>query len=834
MKNKIYWLKKITFAGLGVVILPVAAQEYYFNPAALEIQDPGQQTADLARLFRTGEEMPGVYRVDIYMNGSFVETQSVNFVTVDSKLLPELTIKQLSAIGVKTEAFAALTQLSDTQPLTDIGHYIPDACTDFDLEQQRLNLSIPQTALDAKARGYIDPAQWDQGLPAFLLNYTASGANTQQQGQSAYLNLQSGINMGAWRLRNYSAYTRSNQQDQWDSVYTYLQRDIHALKSQLTLGESSTPGMVFDSNAFTGVQLTSDDSMLPDSMKGFAPTVRGIAKSNAQVTIRQNGYIIYQSYVAPGQFEINDLYPTSASGDLYVTVTEADGREYAFVQPFSAVPLMLRQGQVKYSVAAGRYRSTTNNGNQPLFGQTSLIYGLHGSTTVYGGLLTADNYRATTLGVGHGFGTLGSVSLDVTQAKSELRNNSTHSGQSYRIQYAKDFAQTGTTFTLASYRYSTQGFYTFQEVNEVGYVDDATSTYSDAGYNNNKRSKFQLNLNQSLQGYGSVYISAFQQDYWQMKGYQRTVNLGYSQSLAGISYNIGYSYSQMPGGQSSDRQLAFGIQIPLSRFLANSWATYNVTSASHGSVNQQAGLSGTALEDNNLDYSVQQSLGNQGQGYSGNASARYKGSQGEVNVGYNYAKDYRQINYGAQGGVVIHRYGLTLSQPLSDTVALVRAPGAAGIKVENNTALYTDSRGYAVVPYVSSYRHNRVGLDTRSMGSNIDIDTTVQTVTPTRGAVVLANFTPRIGKRVVMTLRYQGKPVPFGATIVVEQEESEVENSALVGDGGQVYLSGVPEHGLVHVQWGKSADKRCKAPFTLPASDNNGADALLIFDATCQ
>jgi hypothetical protein len=40
--------------------------------------------------------------------------------------------------------------------------------------------------------------------------------------------------------------------------------------------------------------------MLPDSQKGYAPVVRGIARTNAQVVVRQNGYIIYQTYVAPG------------------------------------------------------------------------------------------------------------------------------------------------------------------------------------------------------------------------------------------------------------------------------------------------------------------------------------------------------------------------------------------------------------------------------------------------------------------------------------------------------------------------------------------------------
>lgn len=98
------------------------------------------------------------------------------------------------------------------------------------------------------------------------------------------------------------------------------------MKSQLLLGESATSGSIFSSYTFTGVQLASDDNMLPNSQRGFAPTVRGIANSSAIVTIRQNGYVIYQSNVPAGAFEINDLYPSSNSGDLEVTIEE---RRYA-------------------------------------------------------------------------------------------------------------------------------------------------------------------------------------------------------------------------------------------------------------------------------------------------------------------------------------------------------------------------------------------------------------------------------------------------------------------------------------------------------------------------
>ena len=89
----------------------------------------------------------------------------------------------------------------------------------------------------------------------------------------------------------------------------YVQRPIIALKSQLVIGDGNSDGSVFDSAGFRGVRLFSVDNMYPDSQQGYAPTVRGMAKTDAKVVIRQNGYVIYQVYVPPGPFVINDLNP---------------------------------------------------------------------------------------------------------------------------------------------------------------------------------------------------------------------------------------------------------------------------------------------------------------------------------------------------------------------------------------------------------------------------------------------------------------------------------------------------------------------------------------------
>ena len=174
--------------------------------------------------------------------------------------------------------------------------------------------------------------------------------------------------------------------------------------------------------------------------------------------------------------------------------------------------------------------------------------------------------------------------------------------------------------------------------------------------------------------------------------------------------------------------------------------------------------------------------------------------------------------------MVAHPHGITLSQPLGQALAVLQAPGARDAKVQNNTGLYTDRRGYAVVPYVTPYRKNRLVLDTTTLGDEVDIDSAVQTVTPTQGAVVMANFNTRVGWRVLMKLSYQGQPVPFGAQATLAEG-----SSGIVGDDGVVYLAGVPDEGKLKVKW--NADQQCEVHFRLP--DNVGNSPVIETEEEC-
>jgi outer membrane usher protein len=827
---------------LGCVSFGVQARDY-FNPLMLEIDNPHQGSTDLTVFEDGANQAPGIYRVDIYLNNEQQDTRDVEFrMQKDNNgkesLQPCLSVAYLNAMGVKTDLFSGT---GDAKAECANLSAIPQSSAEFRFSAQQLLLSIPQAAVSQKARGYVSENQWDDGIPALLLNYSLSGANNYARSgdgrddNSQYANLRPGINVGPWRLRNYTTYNRdSNGQGKWDTVYTYAQRNIVSLKSQMTLGDSSSPSDVFDSVPFRGAQLASDDDMMPDSLKGYAPVVRGIARTNAQVIIRQNGYVIYQSYVAPGAFEINDMFPTGGSGDLFVTIKEADGSEQLLVVPFASLPVLQREGRLKYSMTGGQYRSYDGSVDKTTFSQGTAIYGLSHGFTAYGGGQFASKYQSIALGVGKNLGDFGAISTDVTQAWSTMENRPKDSGQSWRIRYSKNIVQTGTNFAIAGYRYSTDGYYSLQEV-----LDTYRDQQNSQPLNERKRNRTELTMTQNLwEGAGSLSLSLITEDYWNSDRTMRSIGGGYNNSWNGISYGLNYSYNENATASSSngggggkvydrDQVFAFNVSIPLDRWLKNTYVNYNMSSSQKTGTTNTVGLNGTALADNNLSWNAQQGYGSQGVGNSGSLNADYRGTYGEVTAGYAYDRNNQRLNYGLQGGIVAHENGVTFGQPLGETIALVQAPGANGIGVGNQTGVKTDWRGYAIVPYTSPYRRNSVQLNTESLPDDVDLTLNNQNVVPTRGAVVRASFNASVGQRALMTiLRAGGAPVPFGAMVTDPAQKGA--QGFIVGDAGQVYLTGLADSGALLVKWGSGAQEQCQVTYSLgkPTAANAGVQTL--------
>lgn len=497
--------------------------------------------------------------------------------------------------------------------------------------------------------------------------------------------------------------------------------------------------------------------MYSEQEKGYAPVVRGTALSNARISIRQNGYLVYESNVAPGEFVIDDIDSVYSSGDLEVTVTEADGSVRIFTVPYATLPVLLREGRLRYAIDAGELHvSGRNNLKHPAVMQGTLSWGLPYGVTAYGGVQYSQKYQSAALGTGINMGVWGAVSADITQANSQLADASRHRGQSVRFLYSRAFYTTGTTFRLAGYRYSTRGFYTLEESSRSWMSGWMSKQQHDASgrliprpvsdwydLKDNRRERMELNISQSTGGDGSLYFTGSRQTFWNTRGASTSLQAGYNGSLGPVNYSLGYIESYSPTQKRTDRGMNLSLSVPLESLVPGAgktvYASTSISRDGHGDMAQQASLSGNALEQNNLLWQLSQGHTRRG-GESVSGRLTYRGTYGEVSGGYSHGRDYRQVSYDASGGILLHSGGITAGQSLGSTNVLVSVPDGAGIPLESSNGARTDARGYAIQPWASEYRENRVALNVELMDTRTAVDTPVTHVIPSKGAVVRAEF----------------------------------------------------------------------------------------------
>lgn len=828
-----------------------AADEYQFDDNMMF------GGGSLSRFNKINAIDPGNYTVDLYLNDRFVEHVPLQFVdTAKGDVQPCLPRELLVGAGVLSTAITD-TPSSNCLLLSDS---VKEASNHFDFAQLRLDISMPQSLMLSVPRGFVSTESLDAGTTIGFINYSANqyhvSRNTRgaKDTDSSYVSLNSGLNVGMWRLRQ-QASVRYNSEygHDWNATRTYVQRALPSLGSELTAGEGYTSGRFFSGLGFRGVQIASDDRMLPESVRGYAPTVRGIAKTNANVTVRQNGNDIYEATVAPGPFEISDLYATNYNGDLDVTVQEADGTISRFSVPFSAVPESLRPGTSRYSTAVGK---TSDVGDNDVFGEVTYQRGITNSITANTGLRLAQGYQALVLG-GVYSSWLGAFGLDTTYSRSDMPQEGLVDGWMARLSYSRTFAPTNTTLSIAGYRYSTAGYRDLGDVLGVRESLRSGETWESASYL--QRSRFEVSVNQSLDSFGSIYVSGSTQDYRNGRERDTQLQLGYANTLSNsVSVNVSVSrqstgsYQQDRSneydGQSSGNNVNGGswnasspgstetvsllsVSFPLGSPSKNNTPTLSSSishSASYGDV-YQTSLSGTAGEEQTLSYGVDLSHdAEQKQNtWSGNVQKRLP----KTNLALSGSKgqDYWQASGSARGAVAIHGGGVTFGSYLGDTFALVEAKGASGAKIMNGQGAAIDGAGYALVPSLTPYRYNTVAITPEGMNQQTELDDGQRRIAPYAGASVKIKFKTHSGNALLIkAVLANDEAVPMGSDVL--NEEGHV--IGMVGQGSQAYLRSEQPKGTLTLRWGDRPEDRCALRYDV--TDRDLGQPLLRVTSECR
>lgn len=427
-------------------------------------------------------------------------------------------------------------------------------------------------------------------------------------------------------------------------------------------------------------------------------------------------------------------------------------------------------------------------------------------------MLGAKDYFSIVSGVGGSLGDFGAVSTDITHAHAKFDSIGSQDGQSYRFRYSKNMTTTGTSVDLTALRFSTKHYYDFNQFNTADYqLKEGTSPW----LGEREKSRFTTSLSQTLGNYGSIYLSGSYYNYWEQNEKVTQLTTGYNGYLKGVSFGINYSIDRIKSKDSwpENRQINFNVNIPFSLFSNNPMAsnfnsTYMLTHDNHGRTNQQVGLSGSAF-DNALSYGVAQSWANQNQPNNGSLYANYSGNYGTSSLNYNYSSDYYSVNGSMNGGRLLHSGGVLLGRSMGNSMAIIEAKGAKGTELNSGNGAI-NRQGYALSPYLSEYRENTVGLNVNTLPDDVTLKTTSQNVVPTKGAIVKVVFKTKIGFQAILNINRSQGIVPFGAiaTLIDKENPNEI-NTGIVGENGQLYMSGLPSDGELLIKWGNRNQQSC-------------------------
>lgn len=787
-----------------------------FNVDLLDAAD--KSNVDFEQFETAGYIVPGQYKMQMVVNNRSLGEFDVNFKSADdgssTVCFSEL---QIQALGLKEEQLNIVLNSKREQECYDLLQLL-GVTAQGSLNSYTLNLGIPQAYMDYVADGWDPPSRWDEGINGVLLDY---GINLQQNHSSTNsvnrTNLSAygvaGVNLSAWRVRadwqgQYSRADGEHENSEFQVHRVYGYRALPDMTAQLKMGEIDLGQSVFDSFQFLGASVTTDENMLPPNLRGYAPEVVGIAKTNAKVVISQQGRILYETQVASGPFRIQDL-SSYVSGMLDVRVEEQDGSVQRFQVNTATVPYLSRPGFVRYKLASGKASSTQREHDGPAFASGEFSWGVDNGWSLFGGGLLSENYQSVAIGIGRDLYDFGAISVDMTQSRADLPKDEHKSGASYRVNYSKNFEEQSSQITFAGYRFSERDF--------MNMNDFIAASKEGAYYPGGQKELYTVILSKQFADSSvGAYIDYSHQTYWNESARER-ISFSLSSNFDVFDWKrVTSSVTAYSSSQNEQRDNGFYLSLSVPFGLASS-VGYSVSN-SKDSTTHSVHLNNRIDDRNN--YSLTAGTSSRG---ADSISGFYSHSGDNVDMSLNASHQSgssSSIGLSLNGGLTATAKGAALHRGSTSggSRIMIDTESAADVPVTGfGPSTRTNRFGKAVLADVSNYYRNQTNIAVDELSDEVDvIGSPVRSVTLTEGAIGYQKFDMLSGsKRMMQIKRVNGKYVPLAAAVY----DSKQHQIGMVADEGMVYLVGLQQGGSLNVNWG---EERCEftLPTPLPAVDD--------------
>nr|WP_255709947.1 fimbria/pilus outer membrane usher protein [Lelliottia sp. WAP21] len=775
-----------------------------FNTDVLDIED--RNNIDFSRFSEVNYVIPGNYEYRVTINSQLLSVNPFPVRYVDQtnnskkESLPCITQNIVEKIGLTPES------------LNNLKWWDNDQCADFsnlrgtefslNMATGTLNISMPKSWLEYSDGNWVPASRWDDGIPGILLDYNINSTFTRpdegEDSKSASVYGSTGANLGAWRLRadyqgNIDDYGSDTNQDfDWQRIYMY--RALPSIESNLTIGENYISSDIFDSWNYTGINLSSDERMLPPHMRGFAPQITGIAATNARVVVRQQGRILYDATVPAGSFTIQDL-DSSVRGRLDVEVIEQNGEKKYFHVNTGYVPFLTRPGQMRYKFSAGRAENYDYSGESADFISGETAYGINNTWSIFGGTIVAEDYTALSMGSGWDIPDVGTLSAGIIQARSSGYDTGVQNGKAWRLNYSRNLDEHDASISFTGDFVTDRDYVTMPE-----HIDALNDNES---YGNDKES-YTVSLNKDFKDAQiNINLQYQYQTYWDENSsdyYSLSINHYFDMfDFKNVSASMTASRSDFYGGMND--AVYFRLSIP--------WGTASISYSGNmtdSRFTQLVGYNDTL--NNGLDsYNLNVGLDHGGGEDSGQMSAFYNhnGKRASLSANVSTIDKNRSLGFGAIGGMTITAEGAALHAGgiNGGTRLLVDTDGVSGVAVDGGQTV-TNPWGIGVVTDISSYYTNTTSVDIEKLPKDVEAVRSVVESTLTEGAIGHRKFDILRGNKLFAVIkRPDGTNPPFGASV----KDVKGRELGLVGDSGLSWLSGINPGDTLNVVWSKEG--RC-------------------------
>nr|CDS55874.1 putative outer membrane usher protein YfcU [Serratia symbiotica] len=742
-----------------------SVQTIEFNTDFLDVKDG--RKIDLSDFSRADYLMPGQYQMVVRINKNELREQNITFMPPEDDpkgSVPCLTSDLVKQLGFTAAASRELRWWKNGQCLKLDS--LKGMSARGDLGSSSLYLNVPQAYLEYVADNWDPPSRWDNGISALLFDYNLNAHTSHitkgHDSQTLSGNGTTGFNLGAWRLRadwqgNYDRSTKKgNSSNNWDISRYDAYRTIAALRAKLRLGESYLNSTVFDSFRFLGASLVSDDNMLPPNLRGYAPEVSGVAKTNAKVTISQQGRVLYETTVPSGLFRIQDLNSVT-SGTLDIKIQEQDGTSRTFQIRTANVPYLTRPGQLRYKLALGKPSHLKHNTQGTGFATSEFSWGLNNSWSLYGGAMLAADYNTAAVGVGRDLLSLGALSFDVTCSRGTLPQQGMLSGRAFHLSYSKRFDEYDSQVTIADYRFPDRNYLSMGQ-------------YLDTRYhgNNHGSSKeiFTVTFNKQFPDMGiSSYINYSHRTYWDLPA-NDSYNLSLSRyfnvgRVSNVSINLS-AYRNLYNNHIDD-SLLLSLSVPWGNTGSLTYdGHYNRSGSSNSNGSSNMVGYSDRIDDNN-SYNVKSGVAQQGRG-TASGYFTHDGDMAQLIANASYESgQYSSVGLGLQGGITATLQGAVMHRinALGGTRIMVDTDGVNDVPIRGYGGISHSNRfGKAVSSDVNSYYRNSLSVDINALPDNVDATRSVVQATLTEGAVGYRRFGVISGEKAMATIRLTDGSAP--------------------------------------------------------------------------